>query len=99
MPGSGDSPGNPPEKQPRQQGGGGAKDGKNQAMTPGMGGRGVPTTPSIPLEENTVKDVWGYLPDKLRQQAMQYYKQDFMPRYAKLLEHYYSSLSDKSMKK
>jgi hypothetical protein len=57
------------------------------------------TLPSIPPEEAVVKDVWGYLPDKLRQQTMQYYKQEFMPRYAKLLEHYYSSLSDKNMKK
>jgi hypothetical protein len=58
-----------------------------------------PTVPSLPPEEAAVKDVWGYLPDKLRQQAMQYYKQEFMPRYTKLLEHYYSSLSEKNAKK
>jgi hypothetical protein len=46
-----------------------------------------------------MKDVWGYLPDKVRQQAMQYYKQELTPRYAKLLERYYSSLSEKSLKK
>lgn len=59
----------------------------------------TPTTPSLPPEEAAVKDVWGYLPDKLRQQALQYYKQEFMPHYAKLLEQYYSSLSEKGMKK
>jgi hypothetical protein len=58
-----------------------------------------PPLPSIPPEETVMKDVWGYLPDKLRQQAMQYYKQEFMPRYEKLLEHYYSSLADKKNKK
>ena len=62
-------------------------------------GKDPPTTPSIPPEENMNKNVWGYLPDKLRQQAMQYYKQEFMPRYEKLLEHYYSSLDDKKNKK
>jgi hypothetical protein len=59
----------------------------------------IPQVPTIPQEDAVVKDVWGYLPDKLRQQTMQYYKQEVMPRYAKLLEHYYSSLSDKGMKK
>ncbi len=58
-----------------------------------------PPIPSLPPEETMKKDVWGYLPDKLRQQAMQYYKQEFVPRYEKLLEHYYSSLSEKKNKK
>ena len=33
------------------------------------------------VEDEIVKEVWGHLPDKLRQQATQYYQQDFMPRY------------------
>ncbi len=58
-----------------------------------------PSRMSLPFEDEIVKDVWGHLPDKLRQQATQYYKQDFMPRYSELLKHYYSSLSDKGGKK
>jgi hypothetical protein len=76
-----------------------SKQGTGQLPDPMSKGEKPPTTPSIPPEEAAVKDVWGYLPDKLRLQAMQYYKQEFMPRYTKLLEHYYSSLSEKSIKK
>jgi hypothetical protein len=50
-----------------------------------------PGTPVLPFEDDTPKEAWGHLPDKLRQQATQYYKQEFMPRYAELLKHYYSS--------
>ena len=73
---------------------------KGKTTVPTASGTTPPsTTSALPPEESAVKDVWGYLPDKLRQQAMQYYKQEFMPRYSKMLEHYYSSLSDKPIKK
>ncbi len=75
------------------------KQGAGQMPDPNNKNDRSPSKPSIPLEETAVKEVWGYLPDKLRQQAMQYYKQEFMPRYSKLLEHYYSSLADKNLKK
>ncbi|HSQ58667.1 MAG TPA: hypothetical protein VLM40_23300 [Gemmata sp.] len=54
-----------------------------------------PSDPLLPTEDDVVKDVWGHLPDKLRQQASQYYKQEIMPRYAELLKRYYSSMSEK----
>ncbi len=54
--------------------------------------------PSPPIEEDVSKDVWGHLPDKLRQQMSQYYKEDFSPKYAELLRLYYSSLADKGAK-
>ena len=75
------------------------KNGTGQLPDPMSKGERPPTTPSLLPEESVVKDVWGYLPDKLRQQAMQYYKQEFMPRYSKLLGQYYSSLSEKNLKK
>jgi hypothetical protein len=74
------------------------KNGGGQVPGPKSKTEKQPTLPSLPPEEATVKDVWGYLPDKLRQQAMQYYKQEFTPRYAKLLESYYSSLAEKKSK-
>lgn len=76
-----------PQQNPQQ--------GKGRLPEPLSKGETPPTTASIPPEEAAMKDVWGYLPDKLRQQAMQYYKQEFIPKYEKLLEHYYSSLSEK----
>ncbi len=50
---------------------------------------------ALPVEEDVSKDVWGHLPDKLRQQMSQYYKEDFTPKYAELLRLYYSSLAEK----
>lgn len=58
-----------------------------------------PAIPLLPFEDEIVKDVWGHLPDKMRQQATQYYQQDFMPRYTELLKLYYSSLAEKSGKR
>lgn len=81
-------------------GGQGAANDPRQSAGSGGGMLNPPPAPSLlPTEETGVKDVWGYLPDKMRQQAMQYYRQEFMPRYAKLLEHYYASLAEKNGKK
>ena len=58
-----------------------------------------PGIPLLPVEDEVVKEVWGHLPDKMRQQATQYYQQDFMPRYTELLKLYYSSLAEKGGKR
>jgi hypothetical protein len=50
--------------------------------------------PTLPINEEVVKEVWGHLPDKLRQQVTQYYREQFMPKYADLLKQYYSSLAN-----
>lgn len=50
--------------------------------------------PSLPINDEVVKEVWGHLPDKLRQQVTQYYREQFMPKYADLLKQYYSSLAN-----
>ncbi len=55
----------------------------------------VPPYAMRPDEPEWVRRVWGHLPDALRRQASEYYRQTFIPRYAKLLEHYYSSRPDK----
>lgn len=71
---------------------------------PGGKNAGNPTgkvngKPGMPFEEEDAsKDVWGHLPDKLRQQMSQYYKDEFTPKYAELLKLYYSSLADKNAK-
>ena len=66
---------------------------------PSRGNPTDPGKPSLPLEDEIVKEVWGHLPDKMRQQATQYYQQDFMPRYTELLKLYYASLAEKSERK
>lgn len=78
---------------------GGKPDPKDQKNPGGMAagnpnGKVMPKA-TLPTDEDVSKDVWGHLPDKLRQQMTQYYKEDVMPKYAELLRLYYSSLSDK----
>jgi len=60
-------------------------------------GKTVPK-PSLPIDDAVVKEVWGHLPDKLRQQVSQYYKEQFMPKYSELLKQYYSSLANAQQK-
>ena len=94
-----DPSGNKQQSQPM--GGTQPKDPKNTGGVvpdPSMGDPKKAGT-SLPFEDEVVKDVWGHLPDKLRQQATQYYQQDFMPRYTELLKLYYSSLAEKGGKK
>lgn len=44
------------------------------------------------------KEVWGHLPDKMRQEMDLYFRDRFMPRYSELLRQYYSSLSERGGK-
>lgn len=77
---------------------------KNDAKTPPDAGGAVngktdrpppPLTASPPpLADEVAKEVWGHLPEGLRQQMSQYYREEFMPRYAGLLRQYYSSLAN-----
>lgn len=58
----------------------------------------APPKPLMPLAGDFEKDVWGHLPEQLRQQVSSYYRQQFMPQYAELLRHYYSSLAERESK-
>lgn len=75
----------------------GGQQGKGGMAGGNTKGKGAPKS-ALPFEMDLSKDVWGHLPDKLRQQMSQYYKEDFTPKYAELLRLYYSSLSDKPRK-
>jgi hypothetical protein len=44
------------------------------------------------------KDVWGHLPDRMRQEMDLYYREQFMPRYSDLLRRYYSALAEQRKK-
>jgi hypothetical protein len=43
---------------------------------------------------DVVKDIWGHLPDTLRQEVDHYYREQFMPRYRDLLQQYYLRLAE-----
>jgi len=65
-----------------------------QPMNP-MGGGGAKALPAMPLDDAITKQVWGHLPERLRQQMSQYYKEQFMPKYADMLRQYYTSLAER----
>lgn len=44
------------------------------------------------------KDVWGNLPDRMRQELDLYYREQFMPRYSALLRQYYAALAEQRKK-
>jgi hypothetical protein len=90
------------DQEPMEAGGKEPGKAEQSGKTPGVGDRSgtpePPPKPTLPVDDDVAKDVWGHLPDKLRQQVTQYYREEFMPRYADLLKQYYSSLSDKAAK-
>ena len=82
--------------------GGGSAGAKKDDPMGGTAGRtggvpkGPPQGPSLPLADEVVKNVWGHLPDRERQQITQYYREQFMPRYSDLIKQYFSSLAEHS---
>src|SRR5205085_6741697 len=60
------------------------------------GGRGQPGRDGVPDKfADVVKDIWGHLPETLRQEMDHYYRDQFMPRYRDLLQQYYSRLAER----
>ncbi len=84
-------------KMPESKGGSEPKDDKDEKNEPPSGG--VPmgkignNQPSLPLDEDVAKKVWGGPRDQLRKQVDQYYSERFMPGYSGLLKSYYSHLA------
>lgn len=49
--------------------------------------------------EALVKNVWGELPERLRQQMMQSSMEEFLPKYELLIEQYYRTLSERQQER
>jgi hypothetical protein len=62
------------------------------------GNAGARSLPSLPFEESLARDFWGSLPDKPREQMMQFYREQYMTKYKDLLSQYYQSLTEKEKK-
>ena len=88
----GKEPSSPMAKaEPKENGGG--KDPKGDSQ---QGTFGQPPKKNNRTEQfaEMYKDVWGQLPDRLRQEMDMYYREQFMPRYGELLRQYYSSIAE-----
>ncbi len=94
MPMGAEAPGGPRPMPP------GAKP-EGEPKEPADGGEGEPpqapprSRPGVPPPEDAVaKQVWGHLPERVRRQANQYYREQFMPKYSELLKRYYAGLAE-----
>jgi hypothetical protein len=77
------------------------KDGQKEGKQPmGPGDRFGKSSPKRENDKlgDLYKDVWGHLPERLRQEMDLYYREQFMPRYSELLRRYYASLAEQSKK-
>ena len=76
---------------------GDAKPTPGKPGTAGPGQAGKPESrPAPPAEDAVAKQVWGHLPEQLRREMNQYYKEQFMPKYGDMLRDYYSGLAESS---
>ena len=76
---------------------GGKEPGGPGGKTPGAEGGGSQPPmpkPALPPDDAATKQVWGHLPDRLRQEMNQYYKEQFMPKYNDMLRQYYNRLAE-----
>ena len=69
-----------------------------QASTGGRPPANPKSPPSDSPPSGMYKDVWGHLPEKMRQEMDAYFKERFMPRYSDLLKEYYSTISEQGKK-
>jgi hypothetical protein len=79
------------------------KDGPKEKDQQGGSVAGAKFGPLSPKRQNDkladlYKDVWGTLPDRLRQEMDLYYREQFMPRYSELLRQYYAALAEQRKK-
>ena len=65
----------------------------DQQRDPRFGGGNTPRGKGEPPKEG-IKDIWGHLPESLRQEVDHYYRTRFMPKYQELLQQYYNRLAE-----
>ena len=74
---------------------GGKRAGPQAQSTPAQIGMNGPAARQPDQLGDVVKDIWGHLPETLRQEVDHYYRDRFMPRYQDLLREYYQRLAER----
>jgi hypothetical protein len=92
------------QKQGGQQARSGQNQGTQQAKTSGQDGGNNPGAGGLsPEGPNRVaemyKDVWGHLPETLRQEMTAYSRQEYMMKYSDAIKQYYSAVAEKGRQK
>jgi hypothetical protein len=70
---------------------------QNRPGTNARGGNG--TADKANRMADIYKDIWGHLPETLRQEMEQYSREQFMAKYNDLLKQYYATIAEKGRKK
>ena len=82
----------------RQQG---QKPGNQPGQTPGANAAGAPPTkPAKPSDRHALaggKDIWGHLPEELRQEMENVFKEEALPKQAELIRRYYLSVAKQKL--
>ena len=63
-----------------------------------MGEKDAAKREAAPKVADLYKDIWGHLPETLRQEMTQYTREQFMPKYNELLKQYYATIAEKGRK-
>src|SRR5262249_44451399 len=75
----------------------GGKPGNQPGQTPGANARGAPATkPAKPSDRHSLaggKDIWGHLPDELRQEMDNVFKEEGLQGKQDLIRRYYMSVA------
>jgi hypothetical protein len=79
--------------QPQRGGSGSREKASDSSGQPGTGGANAARQPD--QLSDVVKDIWGHLPETMRQEVDHYYRDRFMPRYQDLLREYYQRLAER----
>jgi hypothetical protein len=82
-----------PRSQPRQGTEASVQPSAGNAGRPGMAGGSSRREPDRLAD--VVKDIWGHLPETMRQEVDHYYRDRFMPRYRDLVQEYYMRLAER----
>jgi hypothetical protein len=83
-------------QQPQQADTGDTQNGQPSQTSPNQSGMaGKNGARSADQMSDVVKDIWGHLPETLRQEVDHYYRDRFMPRYQDLLREYYQKLAER----
>jgi hypothetical protein len=83
-------PGSKPKPGPPKPGQGGANPGAASATTSQRGDLAA----NLAATAELVKELWGHLPERQRQQILQPLSEEFLPQYATEIEEYFRALAD-----
>jgi hypothetical protein len=91
--------GNPKQKQSSAKGMRDGQQNQDQEGNNARGGNATKGRAEVSKIADLYKDIWGHLPETLRQEMNQYSREQFMAKYDDLLRQYYARIAEKGRRK